>query len=175
MCYSKYGFFDRKYVEKFYKTHRMEVAMKRTEFIDGLREALQGKLDSAQIQEQVNYYCGYIEEELRKGKLEEEILGELGDPWIVAKNLEEAFGQESHSNESYVDIDTKRQKDNSQQGRAYTFTSNSSMGCWLFGIVLLICIFIVLYVVSGIFKLLSPILIPVLLALFIIRLFKKRP
>lgn len=149
--------------------------MKRTEFIEGLREALQGKLDSTQIQEQVNYYYGYIEEELRKGKSEEEILGELGDPWIVAKNLEEAFGQESHSNESYVDIDTKTQKDNSQQGRAYAFTSNSSMGCWLFGVVLLICIFIVLYVVSGIFKLLSPILIPVLLALFIIRLFKKRP
>lgn len=148
--------------------------MKRTEFIDGLRDALQGKLDSAQIQEQVNYYYGYIEEELRKGKQEEEILGELGDPWIVARNLEEAFGESAHSNESYVDIDTNPKTEQSNKGKAYTFTSNSSIGCWLFGIILLICIIIVLYVVSGIFALLSPILIPIFIMVLIVRFFHNR-
>ncbi len=147
--------------------------MNRVEFIDGLKIALKDKLNDKSIQEQVNYYNGYIEEELRKGKTEQEILGELGEPWVVAKNLVGAFGEDGHSSETYVDLESNENRSNENTGRGYTFTTNSNAGCWLMGIIMVICIFIILYLVSGIFKLLSPILIPVLVVLLVIRMFKR--
>ena len=48
--------------------------MTRTEFLVKLRKALSGNISSAQVQENLEYYEQYIDEEIRKGKSEEEIL-----------------------------------------------------------------------------------------------------
>lgn len=42
--------------------------MTREEFLQGLKEALDGNMDASAIQENLNYYNEYINEEVRKGK-----------------------------------------------------------------------------------------------------------
>ena len=52
-----------------------------SEFIEKLKKALENDLSEAQVREQTAFYSSYIREEVRKGRSEEEVTGELGDPW----------------------------------------------------------------------------------------------
>ena len=61
--------------------------MNKTKFLEGLREALQGDLSAAEINNQLLYYERYMEEELKKGRTEKEILEELGSPRLIARTL----------------------------------------------------------------------------------------
>ena len=61
--------------------------MTRAEFLEQLRSALQGNVQERVVQENVAYYNQYISEEVQKGKTEEEVLQMLGDPWILAKTI----------------------------------------------------------------------------------------
>ena len=54
------------------------------------RQALNGKLDAATIQDHLKFYDDYIIEEMRKGKSEQEVLELLGDPWAIAKTIVDA-------------------------------------------------------------------------------------
>ena len=47
--------------------------MTRKEFLQGLKEALDGNMDASAIQENLNYYNEYINEEVRKGKTEQQV------------------------------------------------------------------------------------------------------
>ena len=64
--------------------------MTKMEFLEGLRKALGNDLDRATVQENVNYYDGYISDEVSKGKTEEEVTAELGDPWVIAQTVIDA-------------------------------------------------------------------------------------
>ena len=64
--------------------------MSKMEFLEGLRKALGNDLDRATVQENVNYYDGYISDEVSKGKTEEEVTAELGDPWVIAQTVIDA-------------------------------------------------------------------------------------
>ena len=48
--------------------------MTREEFLQGLKEALDGNMDASAIQENLNYYNEYINEEVRKGKTEQQVV-----------------------------------------------------------------------------------------------------
>lgn len=61
--------------------------MKRQEFLEKLREALSNGLDSRTVHENVMYYQSYIAEEMEKGRSEEEVIDELGDPWVLARSV----------------------------------------------------------------------------------------
>lgn len=64
--------------------------MNKEEFLNGLTEKLLEDLPPGAVQEQVEYYRGYIDGELKKGKTEEEITFDLGDPILIARNLVES-------------------------------------------------------------------------------------
>ena len=76
--------------------------MTRREFIDKLKAALEQDLSPGEVQEQVTFYNDYIRDEVRKGRTEEAVTAELGDPWAIARNIisaaeitgEGSFGQE---------------------------------------------------------------------------------
>ncbi|MDO5703213.1 MAG: hypothetical protein Q4G47_07650 [Lachnospiraceae bacterium] len=60
--------------------------MTREEFISALGAKLSEELSTAEVLSETQYYQGYIDGELRKGKTEAEILEELGDPILIARN-----------------------------------------------------------------------------------------
>ncbi len=61
--------------------------MSRQEFIEKLRMALSGRMPSAAVADNVNYYEDYINMEIRKGRTEEDVLASLGDPRLIAKTI----------------------------------------------------------------------------------------
>ena len=69
--------------------------MTRQEFISTLGAKLSEEFSTAEVLSQIQYYQGYIDGEMRKGKTEEEILDELGDPMLIAKTILESPREDS--------------------------------------------------------------------------------
>lgn len=64
--------------------------MTKTEFLEGLREGLNGAVTSQVLQESVEYYNRYINDSIAEGKTEEQVLEELGSVRLIVKTIIEA-------------------------------------------------------------------------------------
>lgn len=163
--------------------------MTKMEFLEGLKKALGNDLDRATVQENVNYYDGYISDEVNKGRTEEEVTAELGDPWVIAQTVidaEEAKrgiskdgGAYTSANSGYSDPvysnggDTR--EDYTGQNQEYqTHVHTFGFDTWWKKLLLILgiigIIVLVVAIVGGIISFLAPILIPLLIIMLIIRL-----
>ena len=75
--------------------------MSTQEFLKILQQNLENKLSKQQIDAQVEYYRQYIREEIRSGRSEADVLGELGDPRMIARTVVDGAEEGSyHSNQT---------------------------------------------------------------------------
>lgn len=164
----RYGF-----REIFTETGRKkEGSMDRTEFVDKLQHALSGGLGSALVAENVQYYREYIDVEIRKGRSEEEVLGSLGDPRLLAKSIIEAnkrAGQNEGTNRNY-DEETPG---NAGEGQG-TVQGAVRMPGWLILVIVVVVLLLIIGVVFSVISFLAPVIIPVLIVLLLINFFKGR-
>ena len=165
--------------------------MTKIEFLEGLRKALGNDLDRATVQENVNYYDGYIRDEVNKGRTEEEVTAELGDPWVIAQTVidaEEAKrGVGRDAGRSYTTADsgyhdpvygdggdyTREDYYNQDQGyqtHVHTFGFDTWWKKLLLILGIIGVVVLVVSIVGGIISLLAPILIPLVIIMLIIRL-----
>ena len=56
------------------------------------------------VEENVRYYDGYISDEVRKGRSEEEVIEEIGDPRLIARTIEDTTDGAGEG--AFVDDDT---------------------------------------------------------------------
>ncbi len=77
--------------------------MTKNEFLEKLRAALGNDLSGAVIQDNVKYYKSYIEEEVSRGRSEEEVLEELGDPWVLAQTVIDSVAARSYAGEGQAE------------------------------------------------------------------------
>ncbi|RGS81864.1 DUF1700 domain-containing protein [Coprococcus sp. AF21-14LB] len=151
--------------------------MTRSEFLEKLKEALADGMDSYIIQGHLNYYRDYIQEEVQKGRSEEEVLSELGDPWVIARSLLEAPGQGS-AGESYSDAqvyhDDRKEDSGYYGGKHKVYRLNSFWGKLAVILVVVGIIFLIFSIVSGIITLLAPVVVPVIIIVLLINFFKNR-
>ncbi|MCD8221577.1 MAG: DUF1700 domain-containing protein [Clostridiales bacterium] len=61
--------------------------MNRLEFLQKLQDSLSGEIPPESVRENLRYYNSYIRDEKQKGREEEEILEELGDPRLIARTI----------------------------------------------------------------------------------------
>ncbi|MDO4267596.1 MAG: DUF1700 domain-containing protein [Eubacteriales bacterium] len=61
--------------------------MNREEFLEGLETALSGNVPPAVVQENLRYYREYIRTEMQKGRSQEDVMEELGDPRLIARTI----------------------------------------------------------------------------------------
>ena len=169
--------------------------MTKMEFLEGLRKALGNDLDRATVQENVNYYDGYISDEVSKGKTEEEVTAELGDPWVIAQTVidaEEAkrgtgrnagssytTANSGFSDPVYGDGGDYTREDYYDQNQGYqTHVHTFGFDTWWKKLLLVLgiigIIVLVVSIVGGIISLLAPILIPLVIIMLIIRLIGRR-
>ena len=73
--------------------------MTRAEFLGELRETLSGNMSESEVQSNLAYYSSYIDDEVRNGKTEEEVLEELGCPFAIAKTLLRPYENEGKTYE----------------------------------------------------------------------------
>jgi hypothetical protein len=153
--------------------------MSKSEFLRGLRDALSSSVPESVAQENLSYYDSYIEDEKKKGRTEEEILTELGDPRLIAKSIEDAGGYED---DSYAEESSggnaagggNEDGAENHAGRHHFGWSGSGFWVWLIPLlVVLLLIFLVVFIVLGIFRLLYPVLLPLLIIFFVFWLFGR--
>lgn len=142
--------------------------MTKLEFLDQLRNELQGNMEPSAVNSNIDYYDSYIKEEMDKGMSEEEILQSLGDPWVIAQtilNVDNSMGNA----ESY---DSSAQAHSSYNTRASESVQNP---WWKKLLIILVVVMVVLGIFSigiGLIRLLAPIALPVLIVVFVVRLMK---
>lgn len=151
--------------------------MNRAEFLDQLDEHLTGNVSESERMDSIRYYREYIEEEVRAGKSEEEVLNSLGSAYGIAKSIIEANGYDSNERNDYEEYKTDYNEEvYGGEDPSYSNRQIKATGwkAWLTigGIVLLIVLAVSL--VFHVFVALLPFLVPFLLVLFVIKLFSKR-
>ena len=159
--------------------------MSREEFLQGLREALEGKLNAAAIQQNVDYYSRYITEQMQQGKSEQEVMNTLGDPWAIARTLidasdgtDDAIVYESESGYStnsgssdYTGYGTDREPDlGGMHHSVHVFGFDTWWKKLLLILSIVLVVFVVVSIVSGLISLLAPVLVPLIIIMLIVRL-----
>lgn len=61
--------------------------MSKEEFLRELEEALAGDVPESVIRDNVSYYGSYLSQEMARGRSVDEIVMEIGEPFIVAKTI----------------------------------------------------------------------------------------
>lgn len=145
--------------------------MERTEFISKLRQALSDELTCHVVDENVQYYEDYITMEIKKGKLESEVLQQLGDPRLIAKSIIETnkadgrVEQRADQGREYTAEDGERKQ---ETVKAYRFPG------WLAVILVLLVVFGVLSIAASLFFTFLPYLLIIMGITFVVRLFKRK-
>lgn len=153
--------------------------MNRSEFIKELRDALKNSVSETAVQENVRYYAGYIEDEVKKGRNEKEVIEELGDPWLIAKTIATTPGNQSAS-QSYERVDedynyTKSSEEGKKKhGNIHVFDFGSKWKIVLLIVAIVAILFVVFSIVSGIISMLMPFLGPLLLIIIVVKIFSNR-
>ncbi len=157
--------------------------MTRSEFLQELKEALQNEsLSGSAISENVNYYNGYLSDEMAKGRSESEVLDELGDPWVIAKGIVDspgsAYYQPDATETVYEDAGSRPQSSQDQQSSYQSEVHVFGLDTWwkkLLAILAVIMVIVVIItIISGLVSLLVPIIIPVVIVMIVIRLIGGR-
>ena len=149
--------------------------MNREEFLWGLESALSGNVPPAVVRDNLRYYDDYIRSERQKGRSENDIMDELGDPRLIARTIldttpEAAEGEyeEYHPFSSFAgNSGRSSQQENAQQTQSENYGGfgnihyyNLNKWYWkLLAVVVVILFFtLVLTIIGGILTLLIPLL-----------------
>lgn len=143
--------------------------MTKIEFVEGLRCYLEPEVSADVVRENVEYYSRYIYDEIQKGRNEESVVEELGDPWVIARTIIDM--NEGERAEDVVYDSTETGENSYKKGfRLKTW----KWGNHLLDFVITFLIIAVIFVaVAGIFRVVIPLLIPVLCFVFIYRFIKN--
>lgn len=153
--------------------------MTKQEFLEGLRERLLEEGANVLVPENLNYYDSYIEEEKQKGRTEEDVLEELGNPALIARSILEAAGYEvdgvpDGETGGYDNARTTEEEQFSQQFSERREQAEESFRPvtdkimpW---VILAGVLFVVVILVLGLFAILSYFLVPILIVIVIVRL-----
>ena len=147
--------------------------MNRYEFIEKLRTALSGKATQSAINENIRYYEEYLDTEIRKGKREEDVIKELGDPRLLAKTIVEANkqgGQDGNYREVYQDtVDFGNGAEN-KNTRVHINGKEYAVPKWGIILALVLVAVIVIAIVGTVLSIVLPIVVPVVLILAAVKI-----
>ena len=149
--------------------------MTKREFLDKMREALSNDLAEPTVRENIEYYDVYMTDEIERGRSEEELVEEMGDPWMIARTIID-ISEPEDMKLNYV-YEEEGQSYNGRQDSYAGQTGFFVRGGWKLVVALLGLIGVLLAlvaVVGGIISLVAPILVPVLIIMFVIRLLGRR-
>lgn len=156
--------------------------MNKKEFLEDLRQSLEGEVSSSVIDQNIQYYNQYISSKTVDD--EERIIEELGNPRLIAKTIIESEraarqkgyyrGADSfHTNYQTTDEDDSDSKDSNSRNSGAMFHLS-----WMQKISLIITIVIIIIILILIGKMIIGFLfafgVPIILILLLMALFKKR-
>lgn len=157
--------------------------MGKQEFLEKLRLALNGRISAEMVAENVRYYEDYINIEVRKGRSEEEILDQLGDPRLIARTIVQTQGSSGKGRAADVSGDTRVYSERSAAGHEEgqnkhgrkRFMGFRAPGWLLTVMALVVFIVIVVLVLALVFSVVSiffPVILVILAVSFFVKLFR---
>lgn len=144
--------------------------MSKHEFLEKLRQALTGKVAPSVVTENINYYEDYINVEVRKGRSEEEVLNQLGDPRLIARTIVETSGGGQSAEGTRSGSGTYHE--HSAGENANSLRQWVRIPGWMALILLLVVVVLILSFVFSVVTALLPILLPMLVVVFLVKLFR---
>ena len=136
--------------------------MTKQEFLEKLRLALNGRVSSELLMENMQFYEDYINVEIRKGRTEDEVLAQLGDPRLIARTIVETRGSEKSIQEEREGKDRRR----SLPGLLIR------LPMWVWLVLLLVIVALIFSVIFSVLSMVLPVLLPILLVLFLVKVFR---
>ena len=163
--------------------------MSKEEFLRELEEALAGDVPQAVIRDNVNYYSSYLTQETAKGRSVDEIVMEIGEPFILAKTIIEhceASGECAGDNgygsyqETYSDAGSQtRSQGYGAGGQQNPFPNMHyiDLNKWYWKLLAMVILFlvvtVVLNIVGGIFALLIRFAGPLMMVFLVVWFFRN--
>lgn len=154
--------------------------MAKQDFLEELKNALSGEVPAEVLMDSYRYYANYIEEELRNGRREEEILEELGKPSLIARSIIAAQAGERVADVEYMEDGTTRkvrrkdadgkQEKTTRIHREFVFDFNSWYARVLYVAIIILILMIVLSLLKFGLWVLVTFGIPILIILGIVYL-----
>ena len=149
--------------------------MNKNEFLHALCEKLKEGLTTSQMEEHIHYYNDYINQEISGGKSEVEVIESLGDPILLARTILEAPGTESHEGVYQEEPSENIYKDDGkQQGIPFQINQISGWGCIAIAVAAMMVIGLVLWLFGVVVRVFMPVIVPILIILFVVAIFKQR-
>lgn len=149
--------------------------MSKQEFLNKLRAALSGRVPTAVVTENINYYEDYINTQVRMGQTEAEVLKALGDPRLLAKTIIETNGGSTgyrdggrSAEEDYSGYRETRYRDTAQTG----YGKSHRVPGWLWIIIAVLVIVAIMSVVLSVISFLAPFILAILVVMFLVKLFR---
>ena len=138
--------------------------MNKEAFIDTLRRALYGKVSDYELTDHVRYYEDYIRQEMNRGRSEQEVLEELGDPRLIARTILETSGMKAPEVEYTID---EEPADHEEGGvKVHTF---SGWKATLMMALIAVAVIAMIVLVLGLAIYLLPVIIAVMLISWLLR------
>lgn len=157
--------------------------MNKEEFLRELEEALAGDVPEAVIRDNISYYGSYLTQEMAGGRTVDEIVAEIGEPFIVAKTIIESseasgetagnagYGGYGNFRETYTESRSQDQYQERQQN-PHPNIHYIDLNKWywkLLGIVVFVFVVLLLFnIVGGILALLMRFAGPLLMIFLVI-------
>ncbi|MEZ3486896.1 MAG: DUF1700 domain-containing protein [Lachnospiraceae bacterium] len=152
--------------------------MTKYEFLDKMRHALANDLSGPVIQENISYYDSYINDEVRKGRSEEAVTEELGDPWALARTIIESAGGGAGNAQGEYTYEPERQRYGQERQDVRRQVHVFGLDSWWKRLILILgiigVVMVVVAVIGGIFSLLAPLVVPILIVMLILRIIGGR-
>ncbi|MDD6812480.1 MAG: DUF1700 domain-containing protein [Lachnospiraceae bacterium] len=148
--------------------------MEKREFIEKLQRALAGGLGSSLVADNVRYYQDYIESEIRKGRSEQEVLEQLGDPRLLAKSIIEANKRAGASYGSNMEYDEEVRSDSEEDEYTNEFKKRGFiLPEWLIVLIAAVVFIVIIGVVTSLLSFFSPVIIIALIIILVVKLFQS--
>ena len=138
--------------------------MNKEAFIDTLRRALYGKVSDYELTDHVRYYEDYIRQEMNRGRSEQEVLEELGDPRLIARTILETSGMKAPEVEYTIDEEPA----DHEEGGVKVHTFSGWKGTLMMALIAAAVIAMIVLVL-GLAIYLLPVIIAVMLISWLIR------
>ena len=112
---------------------------------------------------------------MRLGRSEEEIVGELGNPRLLAKTIIEAAKREGRS--GYVDAEYEEVYEDGTQTQSHSADENTKpfrLPGWLILLLVMLVLFVIIRIIGSVVIAFLPIIIPATCAWMVIRFLQRR-
>lgn len=149
--------------------------MTKAEFLEELRRHLAGQMQDGKVLAHVRYYEDYIEEQIRSGKEEQQVLEELGDPRLIAKTLRDTDAGSDSNQEIYEE---RRSGESSEGGSSGSYRTGNvfhiDFSKWYVKVLAVVAVIVILVVLFSILSAVLPFFIVLAVILFVLSWLKNR-